>query len=174
MHQVVGAIWYLIAIERQDTCWARKHISCGFNLIDLYCGAHGRRNNITTADHVCLNGACPLTKPDDIVNSTTFNFGIFIDVLQSQVAERKAFINKLSYCFWWGLRNLRFVQLNCTMFNSYGCSYLDLNQLFLIFQFSGTKPQNKHFHRGDILCCVYLNLWIGFILIAHWKYAGKF
>ncbi|OWM70388.1 hypothetical protein CDL15_Pgr027344 [Punica granatum] len=44
--------------------------------------------------------------PDDITNSTVFNFGIFIDALQSDVVEKKDFPRKFFYCFWWGLRNL--------------------------------------------------------------------
>ncbi|KAL6322176.1 hypothetical protein AAG906_005119 [Vitis piasezkii] len=103
---VVGAFWYLFAIERQNTCWVKGSRSCGFNPVGLYCGAESRRNNITPQVHDCLNAACPLIDPDDIVNSTTFNFGMFFDALQSHVVERKDFQNKFFYCFWWGLRNL--------------------------------------------------------------------
>lgn len=103
---VVGAFWYLFAIERQNTCWVKGSRSCGFNPVGLYCGAESRRNNITPQVHDCLNAACPLIDPDDIVNTTTFNFGIFFDALQSHVVERNDFQNKFFYCFWWGLRNL--------------------------------------------------------------------
>ena len=127
MHQVVGAIWYLIAVERQDTCWVKKHGLCGFNLVDLYCEASGRRDSIAAADYDCLNDACPLIEPDQIANST-FNFGIFFDALQSHVVERKDFVNKIVYCFWWGLRNLRFVLLNFIIFYSDGFSSWNLIQ----------------------------------------------
>ena len=37
-----------------------------------------------------------------------FNFGIFLDALQSGVVETSTdFPQKFFYCFWWGLRNLR-------------------------------------------------------------------
>ncbi|GLT53352.1 hypothetical protein SLA2020_266300 [Shorea laevis] len=37
---------------------------------------------------------------------TLFDFGIFLDALQSGVVESTDFPQKLFYCFWWGLRNL--------------------------------------------------------------------
>jgi cyclic nucleotide gated channel len=51
--------------------------------------------------------SCPHLERNDITNSTTdFDFGIFLDVLRSGVAERRDFPQKFLYCFWWGLKNL--------------------------------------------------------------------
>ncbi|GER26483.1 cyclic nucleotide gated channel 1 [Striga asiatica] len=97
----IGAIWYMIAVERQDRCWrraCRHHGGC--NLNDLYCGGvvHGNTS--------FLNSSCPLLEPDKITSPNEFDFGIFLDALQSQVVEHRDFPKKLLYCFWWGLRNL--------------------------------------------------------------------
>lgn len=70
---------------------------------NLYCGEfHGSNNTL-------LHGSCPFISPDEIKNSSMFNFGISIDALQSRVVEEHDFPKKFFYCFWWGLRNLRLV-----------------------------------------------------------------
>ncbi|KAL0412215.1 UNVERIFIED_CONTAM: Cyclic nucleotide-gated ion channel 1 [Sesamum latifolium] len=97
---VFGSFWYLIAIERKDRCW---RIACGDHngckLNDLYCGDD--RGNTSF-----LNSSCPLLEPNEIKSPADFDFGIFLDALQSHVAEHRDFPRKLTYCFWWGLRNL--------------------------------------------------------------------
>nr|XP_023908000.1 cyclic nucleotide-gated ion channel 1-like [Quercus suber] len=97
---VVGAFWYLFAIERVGTCWQK------------YC------NNSTACEHKYLYCEesksltsvfenCPYKKPDEIENLMDFNFGMFTDALKSgMVLEKTRFRVKLSYCFWWGFRNL--------------------------------------------------------------------
>jgi hypothetical protein len=52
---------------------------------------------------IFLNNPCPVQTP----NTTLFDFAIFLDALQSGVVESTDFPQKLFYCFWWGLRNLR-------------------------------------------------------------------
>ncbi|KAL1344320.1 hypothetical protein AAHE18_08G038200 [Arachis hypogaea] len=39
-------------------------------------------------------------------NTTLFDFGIFLDALQSGVVASEDFPQKFFYCFWWGLQNL--------------------------------------------------------------------
>ncbi|KAK7835763.1 cyclic nucleotide-gated ion channel 1, partial [Quercus suber] len=51
-----------------------------------------------------INNVCRINKP----NTKLFDFGIFLEALQSGVLESKDFPQKLFYCFWWGLQNLRF------------------------------------------------------------------
>ncbi|KAH0670004.1 hypothetical protein KY289_024497 [Solanum tuberosum] len=55
-----------------------------------------------------LNSSCPLLQQEDIKDPNEFDFGIALDALQFQVVEKRKFRTKLLYCFWWGLRNLRF------------------------------------------------------------------
>ncbi|KAK2650082.1 hypothetical protein Ddye_017571 [Dipteronia dyeriana] len=100
---VIGAIWFLISVERQDRCWhdecKKPENNCHSNY--LYCEGRPRSANVSF-----LNTSCPFISPDGISNSSVFNFGIFIDALQSGVAEKRDFPKKFFYCFWWGLRNL--------------------------------------------------------------------
>ncbi|XP_059634351.1 cyclic nucleotide-gated ion channel 1-like [Cornus florida] len=98
---VVGAFWYLLTIERQDRCW---RIACDKNNVSsyseyLYCGVGDKKGGSF------LNDSCPLLEQNEL-NSTDFDFGIFLDALQSRVVETKDFPQKLFYCFWWGLRGL--------------------------------------------------------------------
>ncbi|XP_022737079.1 cyclic nucleotide-gated ion channel 1-like [Durio zibethinus] len=93
---VFGAFWYLFSIEREYTCWkdaCRNNTGC--NPQSLYCDGDSSFSTF-------LNQSCPIQTP----NTTLFNFGIFLDALQSGVVESKDFPEKFFYCFWWGLQNL--------------------------------------------------------------------
>ncbi|XP_021295743.1 cyclic nucleotide-gated ion channel 1 [Herrania umbratica] len=94
---VLGAFWYLFSIEREYTCWkdACKNNSAG-------CPAHSLSCPGDSSVSALLNQSCPIQTP----NTTLFNFGIFLDALQSGVVESKDFPEKFFYCFWWGLQNL--------------------------------------------------------------------
>ncbi|KAB5531645.1 hypothetical protein DKX38_018315 [Salix brachista] len=99
---VIGAFWYLFSIERQTNCWRQ---ACGTQDTCrrefLVCDGAGGAGNLSYLDNYC-----PITTP----NETVFNFGIFLDALQSGVVlSSTGFSDKFSYCFWWGLRNLRYV-----------------------------------------------------------------
>ncbi|XP_033148408.1 probable cyclic nucleotide-gated ion channel 3 [Brassica rapa] len=103
---VFGSFWYLISIERKDRCWREtcaKIEGCVHG--NLYCSG-GEDNS------QYLIGSCPLMDPEEIKNSTVFNFGIFAEALQSGVVESMNFPKKFFYCFWWGLRNLSAVGQN--------------------------------------------------------------
>ncbi|MCD7471264.1 Cyclic nucleotide-gated ion channel 1 [Datura stramonium] len=97
---VVGAFWYLITVERQDDCWSEVCKGIKNCVLDNLCCGH---QGIANAQF--LNSSCPLLKPE-AVKENDFDFGIFLDALQSRVAEKRNFWSKLFYCFWWGLRNL--------------------------------------------------------------------
>ncbi|CAK8567551.1 unnamed protein product [Lathyrus sativus] len=96
---VLGAFWYLFSIERETTCWQN---ACGKNSTcikaQMYCDDRHGLGNISTF----LNASCPIQNP----NTTLFNFGIFLDALQSGVVGSTDFPQKFFYCFWWGLKNL--------------------------------------------------------------------
>ncbi|KAJ6359369.1 hypothetical protein OIU76_000991 [Salix suchowensis] len=96
---VIGAFWYLFSIERQTNCWRQ---ACGTQETcrreHLFCDGAGGAGNLSFLDN-----RCPVTTP----NETVFNFGIFLDALQSGVVlSSTGFSDKFFYCFWWGLRNL--------------------------------------------------------------------
>lgn len=94
---VLGAFWYLFSIERETTCWER---ACGGRSACSDASFH------CEADHTgfvqTLKDSCPL----QTANATLFDFGIFLDALQSGVVGSKDFPQKFFYCFWWGLQNL--------------------------------------------------------------------
>ncbi|KAE8703651.1 Cyclic nucleotide-gated ion channel 1 [Hibiscus syriacus] len=99
----VGAFWYLFSIERQDRCW-RNALGSG-DKSALYCFKETNSARNETLVNL-LNTTCPLTNPDDINGTDVFNFGIFIDVLDSGLVGTMDYPKKFFYCFWWGLRNL--------------------------------------------------------------------
>ncbi|TYI68917.1 hypothetical protein E1A91_D08G119200v1 [Gossypium mustelinum] len=93
---VFGAFWYLFSIEREYTCWkdaCRNNTKC--NPRSFYCDGD-------SSFSMFLNQSCPIQTP----NTTLFNFGIFLNALQSGVVESENFPEKFFYCFWWGLQNL--------------------------------------------------------------------
>ncbi|XP_008233515.1 PREDICTED: cyclic nucleotide-gated ion channel 1-like [Prunus mume] len=95
---IFGAIWYFLAIQRMATCW---HDACrkanGCNTSNFGCHDHHTFRNITF-----LNDLCPIS----LVNTTLFDFGIYIAILQSGIPGSTNYFVKFSKCFWWGLQNL--------------------------------------------------------------------
>ncbi|KAF5200639.1 Cyclic nucleotide-gated ion channel [Thalictrum thalictroides] len=95
---IFGATWYFFAIEREDMCWraaCKRASDCNF--AKLYCGSSS-----VVGGNQFLNASCPILEPD----KAKFDFGIYLDVLQSRVVESTDFPQKLFYCLWWGLRSL--------------------------------------------------------------------
>uniref|UniRef100_A0A6N2LPM0 Cyclic nucleotide-binding domain-containing protein n=2 Tax=Salix TaxID=40685 RepID=A0A6N2LPM0_SALVM len=142
---VLGAFWYLFSIERETNCWRK---ACGKN--------PGCKREIffcdgDVGDVTFLDDSCPIQTP----NETIFNFGIFLDALQSGVVlSSMDFPQKFFYCFWWGLQNLRFSDISC-----------------VLLQFSWSKSSYKYLCLGNLLCSFHLYLRLGAIFISHRKYA---
>ncbi|KAF9624520.1 hypothetical protein IFM89_011633 [Coptis chinensis] len=103
---IVGAIWYLLAIERNDTCW-QKACYAAKNVCStkyLYCGDHHVEDSKSwrNVSEAVLKKQCSPT--DD---NPFFNFGIYQQALESSiVANSNDFSSKYSSCLWWGLQNL--------------------------------------------------------------------
>ncbi|CAL9008844.1 unnamed protein product [Prunus brigantina] len=98
---VLGAFWYLVSIERETTCWkaACRNNTAICSSEDLYCDTAKDFKQTT----FFLNSSCPIQEED----KSRFDFGIFLDALQSRIVESSThFPQKFFYCFWWGLRNL--------------------------------------------------------------------
>ncbi|KAL6569723.1 putative cyclic nucleotide-gated ion channel 8 [Orobanche minor] len=101
---VVGALWYLLAIERKDTCWdiaCRETPDC--NTINLYC-AH-EVSNIDMWRNMSKTYIEPKCSIDDD-DKSPFKYGIYVQALTSGVLESEHFVSKYFYCLWWGLQNL--------------------------------------------------------------------
>ncbi|KAK6162837.1 hypothetical protein DH2020_002678 [Rehmannia glutinosa] len=101
---IVGALWYLLAIERKDTCWdiaCRESPDC--NTINLYC-AH-EVSNIDLWRNISKTYIEPRCTIDDD-DKSPFKYGIYAQALTSGVLESEHFVSKYFYCLWWGLQNL--------------------------------------------------------------------
>ncbi|XP_021825372.1 cyclic nucleotide-gated ion channel 1-like [Prunus avium] len=98
---MLGAIWYFLAIQRETICW---HEACksteGCKAIH-YCDeidTSRSTNNITF-----VNEKCPINP----ANAKLFDFGIFLEALQSvNTAGQINFSTKFFYTLWWGFRNM--------------------------------------------------------------------
>ncbi|KAI4335544.1 hypothetical protein L6164_014182 [Bauhinia variegata] len=99
---IVGAFWYLLAVERNDSCWQKACEDTGFNKNFLYCG-NQLMNGYSTWQNNSIN---ILTNACDPENETAFDYGIFKQALSSGIISSKKFISKYCYCLWWGLQNL--------------------------------------------------------------------
>ncbi|XP_021721351.1 putative cyclic nucleotide-gated ion channel 8 [Chenopodium quinoa] len=102
---IAGALWYLFAVERIDTCWKNACQSQGDKCDNdfLYCGNHDMATfevwqNISVD---VLNKMCSVEEED-----SNFNFGIYTQAQSSKIVESQTFVNKFCYCLWWGLQNL--------------------------------------------------------------------
>ncbi|KAF8667884.1 hypothetical protein HU200_052509 [Digitaria exilis] len=95
---VLGACWYLLSIQRQDSCW---RLNCGnntaCNAAALYCGVNDNGQN------AFLNTTCQLSDPPN--NLPDPFFGIYAPAIKN-VSQSRSFFVKLFFCVWWGLQNL--------------------------------------------------------------------
>ncbi|KAG6667077.1 hypothetical protein CIPAW_01G075700 [Carya illinoinensis] len=105
---VVGAFWYLFGTERQASCWKKMCSNItGCPDKGFYC-----RDDNQSSERGYLHNIsrfCRIVEPYDQKGNSTneaFDYGIFTKVLKSGVVESKNFLDKSSYCFWWGLRSL--------------------------------------------------------------------
>nr|GEY09606.1 probable cyclic nucleotide-gated ion channel 5 [Tanacetum cinerariifolium] len=100
---IVGAFWYLLSVERNDTCWKKACRKSNHSADFLYCGNEymsGYSNWISNSTAV-LDEGC---SPDG--DSPPFDFGIFNQALSSGIVFSTKFVQKYCYCLWWGLQNL--------------------------------------------------------------------
>ncbi|XP_020080387.1 cyclic nucleotide-gated ion channel 17-like [Ananas comosus] len=103
---VLGAIWYLLSVDRQHTCW------------QSYCKQEDGTGNTPLCNVRYFD--CDFSSPDEQTwaNSTgvfancdatntsiAFLFGMFQPALSNQ-APAEEFVKKYFYSFWWGLQNL--------------------------------------------------------------------
>lgn len=110
--QIVGAFWYLLSVERYDTCWQKacKNASGLCRTSFLYCGNQEMEGYDAWQKNstVVLTKDCPVNGDND---NPPFDFGIFSQALSSGIVFSKKFISKYCYCLWWGLQNLRLLIL---------------------------------------------------------------
>ncbi|KAL5574461.1 hypothetical protein UlMin_016160 [Ulmus minor] len=102
--QVTGAIWYLLAIERNDTCWREACRRSGKCKIDfLYCGnkhMSGYNEWQKISDRILVTHCSVLEE------NGRFNYGIYTQAISSGIVESRSFFSKFCFCLWWGMQNL--------------------------------------------------------------------
>ncbi|KAL3533072.1 hypothetical protein ACH5RR_006593 [Cinchona calisaya] len=101
---IVGALWYLLSVERNDYCRqkaCKKNEKCITDF--LYCGNQYMKdfNSWSNISDSVLNSACGVNN-----DNPQFDFGIFNQALSSGIIYSKKFVSKYCYCLWWGLQNL--------------------------------------------------------------------
>lgn len=104
---VVGACWYLLSVEREDSCWRKScHNNSQVCKLDyLYCGNNndaGFNNWSNNSYNILYVTDCPASDSGD----GPFNFGIYSSALNSRIIASRKFVQKYFYCLWWGLQNL--------------------------------------------------------------------
>jgi cyclic nucleotide gated channel, plant len=104
---VLGALWYLLSVERQYSCWkevctsengttAEMPTRCLLSFLD--CKSRDNPIRQTWHNHSAIQKQCML--PD-----AEYDYGLFGDALNLD-RNGVGFIDKYLYCLWWGFRNL--------------------------------------------------------------------
>uniref|UniRef100_A0A453PTH7 Cyclic nucleotide-binding domain-containing protein n=1 Tax=Aegilops tauschii subsp. strangulata TaxID=200361 RepID=A0A453PTH7_AEGTS len=94
---VLGALWYLLSVDRQTACWkmnCRNESDCNIRYLDC------DTPNQTWASTTDLFSRCNASN-----DSITFDYGMFQPALSNQ-APAQGFLRKFFYSLWWGLQNL--------------------------------------------------------------------
>ncbi|CAN8284083.1 unnamed protein product [Cochlearia groenlandica] len=104
---IVGALWYLLALERNNDCWSKachNSTSCARNY--LFCGNNDMKGYAAwdTMKDPFLQQHCPVNVTDG--EEPPFDFGIYLRALSSGIVSSKSFVSKYFFCLWWGLQNL--------------------------------------------------------------------
>ncbi|KAK4839183.1 hypothetical protein QYF36_019888 [Acer negundo] len=95
---VFGALWYFFAIDKEIKCWKKACTVMNQN----GCNHHSFNCHKSSGNYKFLNDVCS-TKSQ---NKDFYNFGIYLDALQSGVILEGSFLQKFTYCFRWGLQSL--------------------------------------------------------------------
>ncbi|KAL5759084.1 hypothetical protein ACOSP7_021695 [Xanthoceras sorbifolium] len=101
---IAGALWYLLAVERNATCWQSACKDSGKCTTSfLYCGSQNSNsyNEWQSISEDILRKKC---SADD--DSSGFNYGIYTQAIASGIVSSRDFVSKFFYCLWWGLQNL--------------------------------------------------------------------
>lgn len=101
---VLGAVWYLFSVERQDTCWTKmckigNGIDCGKSMFD--CGRYIDRT-------VDLPWGANLTNYcNTVADGGPFNYGIYKNAITTKIASHTmSFSKTYFYSLWVGLLSL--------------------------------------------------------------------
>ncbi|RYR50806.1 hypothetical protein Ahy_A07g037421 [Arachis hypogaea] len=103
---ITGSVWYLLAVERNDTCWRNACMEeerCFTHF--LYCGGSNKRatgyEEWRKISPTILRNKCSADDDD-----APFDYGIFNQAITSNIVASINFFPKLCYCLWWGVQNI--------------------------------------------------------------------
>ncbi|KAJ4792037.1 cyclic nucleotide-gated channel 6 [Rhynchospora pubera] len=105
---VVGAVYYLLAMERQATCWqsqcladvaSQNNQTCNFQYLE--CRNTGSQDSQNWANNTSAFANC-----NAATKGISFNFGIFLIALQYGLTTT-SLSEKYFYSLWWGFQELR-------------------------------------------------------------------
>ncbi|XP_026417775.1 protein CNGC15b-like [Papaver somniferum] len=98
---VIGACWYLLSIERQESCWREvcdiQSPECQSKFID--CDVLNNPSRVTWYKSSNITRLCD-------PRNNLYQFGIYADALNYGITTSSPFFKKYFYCLWWGLKNL--------------------------------------------------------------------
>ncbi|KAJ8553796.1 hypothetical protein K7X08_024474 [Anisodus acutangulus] len=101
---VLGAIWYLMSIERHFSCWKdecekkqKGAPDCNRDYLD--CSSFGKPGRQEWSETTKVFKNC------DANGNIKFEFGMFSDANTEQVTSA-VFFDRYLYCLWWGLKSL--------------------------------------------------------------------
>ncbi|XP_075673418.1 cyclic nucleotide-gated ion channel 1-like [Castanea sativa] len=129
---VLGAFWYFFSFQRMMDCW---HSSCEIQsssgCVQTYFSCDNSRGNFSFS-----NDFCNVSTPN-----TQFNFGLYLEALQSGVVESRQVLGKIFYGFWWGMQNLSLLGQNLKtsiyVWDNFFSVYISITRLFLFLYFLG-------------------------------------
>ncbi|KAH9715843.1 putative cyclic nucleotide-gated ion channel 8 [Citrus sinensis] len=105
---IIGAAWYVFTVEDYIFCWKEicsetEPPTSGACEILLDCGSTGYQvfDDWKRANKEIFDDKC---NPNSL--NSEFNFGIYLQAIESEIHTSKNFFSKFFYCFWFGLQNL--------------------------------------------------------------------
>lgn len=132
--QIMGAAWYLLAIERIDTCWQQacdRSANEGCSHHFLYCEDSNTQipgyDAWSKVNNEILNKNCGIDKENE--EDPPFDYGIYTRAIKTAITASRDMWTKFCLCFWWGLQNVRCVSYLIL------CLVMFLISTFLIFLF---------------------------------------
>uniref|UniRef100_A0A0E0K2L6 Cyclic nucleotide-binding domain-containing protein n=1 Tax=Oryza punctata TaxID=4537 RepID=A0A0E0K2L6_ORYPU len=96
---VLGALWYLFSVQRQEACWREACHVEGPSCQTLFFDCKTVSSNRTIWYE--LSNITSLCTP----SNGFYQFGIYGEALDNGLTS-SSFTQKYFYCFWWGLKNL--------------------------------------------------------------------
>ncbi|KAK4265386.1 hypothetical protein QN277_026445 [Acacia crassicarpa] len=96
---IVGAFWYLLAVQRVDACWHEACMQPVCKKDFLYCG-NQLMEGYNDWNSTSLNDYCSTD------NNSPFDFGLFKQALSNGIISTENFVVKYCFCLWWGLQQL--------------------------------------------------------------------